>query len=166
MQAQFCHGWSSFSLTSCLLACFLSLMLLNALEMMLFLIQRGGAQATPRVAFPFLYLECLCFFSSTAVMVRAVRTEMCVAWKVVGPAHDHHDEQHHLQQQHLLPRSSSAIARLLPPQRSFSPRSVSSSSFIRSPIHPNSLCVIRFLPTYLTKIAVLLGLVKYSRHYY
>ncbi len=72
-------------------------MLLNALEMMLFLIQRGGAQAKPRVAFPFLYLECLRFFPSTAVMVRAVRTEMCVAWKVVGPAHDHDEEQHHLQ---------------------------------------------------------------------
>jgi hypothetical protein len=76
---------------------FLFLMLLNALEMMLFLIQRGGAQAKPRVAFPFLYLECLRFFPSTAVMVRAVRTEMCVAWKVVGPAHDHDEEQHHLQ---------------------------------------------------------------------
>jgi hypothetical protein len=99
-------------------------MLLNALEMMLFLIQRGGAQAKPRVAFTFLYLECLCFFPSTTVMVRAVRTEMCVAWKVVGPAHDHDEEQHHLQQQHLLPRSSSAIATLPLPQRSFSPRSV------------------------------------------
>ncbi|CAK9228434.1 unnamed protein product, partial [Sphagnum troendelagicum] len=81
-------------------------MLLNALEIMLFLIQRGGAQAKPRVAFPFLYLERLRFFSSTAVMVRAVRTEMCVAWKVVGPAHDHDEEQHHhLQQQHLRPPS-------------------------------------------------------------
>jgi hypothetical protein len=85
-------------------------MLLNALEMMLFLIQRGGAQAKPRVAFPFLYLECLCFFPSSAVMVRAVRTEMCVAWKVVGPAHDHDEEQHHLQQQHFAPI---AIATLL-----------------------------------------------------
>jgi hypothetical protein len=161
MQAQFCHGWFSFSLTSCLLACFLSFflsfMLLNALEMMLFLIQRGGAQGKPRVALLFLYLECLCFFSSTAVMVRAVRTEMCAAWKVVGPAHDDDEEQHHLQQQQAF--SSSLFVRHR--HAAAAPNAHSRRDLclpLPSSLHPfiQIPCVsFVFLPTYLTtKIAV------------